>query len=306
MVKYLAELHEGTVGVASAVGQGSCFTVWLPLRRAPRTAGHRGARGKGAPDLPAEAPVALVVEDGTKTAALIRLQLEAEGFAVRHASSGDAALVLAAQQPLSLIALHLVLPDMDAWEFLGRLKQMPVRRTPVVVFSNVPDDTSGCALGAAVVLQKPVSRHDFFQSIDGLGLLRTELAPPRTILLVDDDPTAVDLLADVLGPDGTVLRASGAEAIEVARRELPAVIVLDLTAPDVDGFDVAEALRRQPDTAGIPILILTDAEMSAGGRAWPGGHATAVIEKPALDVERFTAEVRRAMSGRLLTVGSMA
>ena len=66
-----------------------------------------------------------MVEDDFKSAELIRVQLEAEGFTVLHAASAEAALALAVQQPLSLITLDIMLPNMDGWEFLGRIKQVP-------------------------------------------------------------------------------------------------------------------------------------------------------------------------------------
>jgi len=119
MVKLIAELHGGTVAAQSAVGEGSCFTVWLPLR-APEEA--RLEPSLASPIEPrAGQPVALVVEHDTKSAELIRLQLEADGFAVIHADSAEAALTMAVMQPLSLITLEIMLPDMDGWEFLARV-----------------------------------------------------------------------------------------------------------------------------------------------------------------------------------------
>ena len=101
MVKLLAELHGGAVAVESAVGEGSCFTVWLPLRTpedaaVTPAASRRSTASGGAPG----ERIALVVEDDVKSAELIRVQLEAEGFTVLHAASAEAALVLAVQQPL--------------------------------------------------------------------------------------------------------------------------------------------------------------------------------------------------------------
>ena len=102
MVKLLAELHGGSVAVESAVGEGSCFTVWLPLR-APEDGAVTSDAGAGRPAAVEARPgarTALVVEDDYKSAELIRVQLEAEGFTVLHAASAEAALVLAVQQPL--------------------------------------------------------------------------------------------------------------------------------------------------------------------------------------------------------------
>jgi len=98
---------------------------------------------------------------------------------------------------------------------------------------------------------------------------------------------------------GTVLRAyGGREAIEAARQELPDVIVLDLMMPDVNGFDVVEALKEHPDTARIPILVVTAKQITIEDRAKLSRYVTTIMEKAQFDPDRFTAEVRRAMSGR--------
>ena len=89
-----------------------------------------------------------------------------------------------------------MLPDMDGWEFLSRLKQMPaLRRIPVVIISIVADRNKGFALGAAAVMQKPISRQELYDSLVELGLF--PLAPGSTlkVLVVDDDPKAVELIA---------------------------------------------------------------------------------------------------------------
>jgi CheY-like chemotaxis protein len=114
----------------------------------------------------------------------------------------------------------------------------------------------------------------------------------------------VELIAvRVLALGCTVLRAfGGREAIEVVRQRLPDLIVLDLLMPDVNGFDVVEALKLHPETARIPILVVTAKAMTAEGRAKLSGYVTTIMEKTEFDRDRFTTEVRRAMSGRELTV----
>jgi signal transduction histidine kinase/CheY-like chemotaxis protein len=302
MVKLLAELHGGAVAVESAVDQGSCFTVWLPLRAAEAEV-LAPANAPAAPRVGAlaGAHIALVVEDDFKSAELIRLQLEAEGFTVLHAASAEAALVLAVQQPLSLVTLDIMLPNMDGWEFLARIKQVPaLMRIPVVIISIVADRSRGFALGAAAIMQKPMSRQELSESLVELGLLPLLQGQTLRVLVVDDDPQAVELTAVRIGGlASTVLRAyGGLEAIAAARRELPDLIVLDLMMPDVNGFDVVDALSKHPDTARIPIIVITAKQVTAEDRAKLNGYVTAIMEKAGYRHDQFTGEVRRAMSRR--------
>jgi CheY-like chemotaxis protein len=96
-----------------------------------------------------------------------------------------------------------------------------------------------------------------------------------------------------------VLRAyGGREAIDVARRELPDVMVIDLMMPEVNGFDVVEALKEDGDTARIPILVVTAKRITEEDRAKLSGYVTTIMEKANFDADHFMAEVRRAMSGR--------
>ncbi len=311
MVKLLAELHGGAVSVESAVGEGSRFTVWLPLRTAaassvalsepPAALDDTSSSGVMRISAPPGPTVALVVEDDIKSAELIRVQLEAEGFKVLHATSAEAALRIAEQQPLSLITLDIMLPDMDGWEFLSRIKQVPaLARIPVVIISIVADHNKGFALGAAAIMQKPISRQELYESLVELGLFPLARGKSLKVLVVDDDPKAVELVAvRVLGMASTVLRAyGGQQAIETARAELPDLIVLDLMMPEVNGFDVVEALTLRSDTARIPILVVTAKNITAEDRVRLNGSVLSILEKGALEPERFATEVRRAMSGR--------
>ncbi len=302
MVKLLADLHGGSVAVESEVGKGSRFTVWLPFRPAE---GRTLTPSKPAVALPADvlpgSRTALVVEDDYKSADLIRVQLEAEGFVVLHAATAETALVLAARQPLALITLDIMLPNMDGWEFLNRIKQTPaLKHIPVVIISIVSDHARGFALGAAGVMQKPISRQELYESLVGLGLFPVTQGQTLKILVVDDDPKAVELIAvRVLGLASTVLRAyGGQEAIDTARRELPDLMVLDLMMPDVSGFDVVTALHDDPATANIPILVVTAKHVTPEDRSRLNGYVMSIMEKANFDRDHFIAEVRRAMAGR--------
>jgi PAS domain S-box-containing protein len=301
MVKLLAELHGGAVAVESAVGKGSSFTVWLPLRP-PEEIEKPSVK---LPALPLAAVpgdrIALVVEDDFKSSDLIRVQLEAEGFKVLQATTAEEALRIAAEQPLTLITLDIMLPKMDGWEFLTQLKQTPsLKSIPVVIISIVADPSKGFALGAAAVMQKPISRLELYESLVQLGLFPVTQGKTLKVLVVDDDPKAVELIAVRMQEwASTVLRAyGGREAIEVARRELPDLMVLDLMMPEISGFDVVAALNENPGTGRIPILVVTAKHITAADRKRLNGYVTTIMEKGQFDATRFSAEVRRAMSGR--------
>jgi CheY-like chemotaxis protein len=117
---------------------------------------------------------------------------------------------------------------------------------------------------------------------------------------VDDDPKAVEIIAlAVAGLAGNVLRAyGGREAIEIARRELPDLIVLDLMMPGVNGFEVVAALNERPETADIPVLVVTAKQVTArtarGSRApWRPSW-----RRPGSIRAVCGSEVRRALAGR--------
>ena len=80
-----------------------------------------------------------------------------------------------------------------------------------------------------------------------------------TILIVDDEPDALEVLGFKLREAGyaPLFAKDGARAITIARDERPALIVLDLMLPEVDGLEVCKILRRDPGTASIPVIMLT-------------------------------------------------
>jgi CheY-like chemotaxis protein len=149
------------------------------------------------------------------------------------------------------------------------------------------------------VMQKPISRQELSESLAEIGLSPLSDGQTLTVLVVDDDPQAVEMIAlRIKGLASTVLRAfGGREAIEMARRELPDLIVLDLMMPGVSGFDVVAALNDRPETARIPVMVVTANQITAADRARLSG-VTTIMGKAGFDGNRFTAEVRRAMSGR--------
>ena len=83
--------------------------------------------------------------------------------------------------------------------------------------------------------------------------------PDPKILVVEDDPTLQELLRyNLTKADYRPVSArSGSEALDLAPREAPSLILLDLMLPDMDGLDVCKALKNRSDTAAIPVVIVT-------------------------------------------------
>lgn len=310
MVRRLTELQGGTVGVASAPGHGSCFVVWLPWRKMLASPGQ--AEPAGSMSMPAETATvkgalarrALVIEDDELAAATLRAHLESAGFRVDWAPDAVRGLEMAAQDRPDLITLDLLLPGMGGWEALARIKtSAQLSNIPVVIVSIVADKKTGFALGAAKVLQKPVARKTLLDAIGELGLgvgIGGQPGRKFSVLVVDDDRKAVELIAAHLEKQNCkVLRAyGGREAIASAQRLLPDLVILDLVMPDISGFDVVEALKSRPDTAAVPVLILTGKTVTKADQQRLNGDVLKIVGKAYLDQPQFLAEVQRALHGK--------
>ena len=294
LARRFVELHSGRIWVESAIGRGSRFTFTLPVRVAPQPETALARTEFPVVGLAHGGPLVLVVEDDPQAAELLTLSLEGAGCRVEAARDGEEGFSKARQFHPALITLDLLLPKVDGWELLVRLKGEPeTRDIPVVIVSIVDQPGKGFALGAADYLLKPVSREDLLHALQRLNLTgrRREVT---TILTIDDDPLAVELLEAILtGEEFRVLKAySGEEGLSAARQEAPALIILDLLMPGVDGFAVVERLRADPTTAAIPIVILTSKNLTLHEKERLSGEITYLARKSEFSRTGFVELVR--------------
>ena len=114
------------------------------------------------------------------------------------------------------------------------------------------------------------------------------------VLIVDDDERNRKLAQDVLRRSGlrTIEAAGGRAAIALARECLPDVVLLDLRLPDMEGRDVARALREDERTAHIPVVALTALRYPDGGKRLLADGFLDYLEKP-IDVGTFPDQIRR-------------
>ena len=165
------------------------------------------------------------------------------------------------------VILDILLPGIDGWEILAQLKADPrTAPIPVIVVSMLDERGRGFALGAAEYLVKPVGKEQLLAALH-----RAEAIPERkhTVVAIDDDPPCHRAGPGKSRTEGwTVLgAATGEEGLALIRERQPSAVLLDLLMPGMDGFEVVEALRAEPDTKSIPVVILTSKSMTGRTRS---------------------------------------
>src|SRR5260370_7324173 len=155
------------------------------------------------------------------------------------------------------ITLDILLPEVDGWEVLNRLKaDEATQNIPVIVVSVVDNPALGRALGAFDYFVKPVDGKALLTRLSQYAFTNKVKSGPMRVLVVDDERANLDLLEALLKPAGfAVIRAGGGqEGIDLARSQLPNLILLYLMIPDPTGFHVPEALRAQERPRSTPIM----------------------------------------------------
>ena len=264
LVKKFVELQNGSIEVRSGVNRGSEFTFRLPMKFEGVSIPSPIVQPDGSVIPPG--PRVLVVEDEDTSFESLQAYLQSAGYVAVRARTGEEALRLAKTMSPTAVTLDIVLPGMEGWDVLRKLKSDPATAdVPVVIVSLVDNRELGLALGADDYFVKPV---DWPRLLRRLSVLTARSPRGGRLLVIDDDASVHEMLETELSRQGySIAKAyNGTEGLEMAQRTLPDVIILDLAMPGVSGFEVAAALREKESTAKIPILIFTAKELTAGER----------------------------------------
>ncbi|HYR47727.1 MAG TPA: response regulator, partial [Candidatus Polarisedimenticolia bacterium] len=283
LTRRFALLHGGDVRVTSKVGAGSVFTLRLPLQVAVVVPADEKVDSAAAAD--PSRPLVLIIEDDVAAAELLTRQLQAAGFRTHVARTGTEAIAKARALHPAAITLDILLPELDGWEVITRLKrEEETSSIPVVMVSVVDNPELGKALGALDYFVKPVDGKLLVDRLSRLKLKAAVEGAATSVMVVDDEPANRQWLARILEPAGfEVIEASGGrEAIELAKARPPDLVLLDLMMPEVTGFDVVEALRADPKTSQTPIMILTARHLTEADKRHLNGHVSTILSRGSL------------------------
>jgi CheY-like chemotaxis protein len=121
--------------------------------------------------------------------------------------------------------------------------------------------------------------------------------PARPILIVDDDPDVAGVLAAILAEEGrdAAIARDGREALALARAALPALILLDVLLPNLDGPEVCRRLQADPATACIPIVFVTGTPTALTDGRLVGCAHRGILRKP-VSFDELLATVERHLT----------
>ncbi|MFP4597885.1 MAG: response regulator [Persicimonas sp.] len=311
ITKHFTEMMGGKLEVQSEVDKGSTFRIELPLNVEQPTSEPMDL-GEDDDDhteneallADASAPEILVIDDDPTVHALMKRFLNREGYAIRSAGSGEDGLELARTHPPNAITLDVMMPEMDGWTVLSKLKGDQVTADiPVVLLTIVSNKNMGYALGASDYLVKPVDR----KRLSSVLAEVTDADGQGQVLIVEDDDQTREMIQRTVQRQGWQVQTAANGRLGIDHLEdnaAPDVILLDLMMPEMDGFEFLETLRANPEWMDIPVVVVTAADLNTEERNRLNNQVNQILGKGAYSKDELLAEVSRAIRVRSQMTGA--
>ena len=297
--KKFCQLMGGDITVTSEPAKGSTFTVTLPIHVIDPAQRPEARRPETpTPVQSANGVVVLVIDDDATVRELVQRSLAKDGFRVEAAADGRTGLEMARRLKPSVITLDVMMPSMDGWAVLNALKADPATAgIPVIMLTIVDDKNMGFALGAADYFTKPID----WQRLSAVLHKYRKPAAKQTVLIVEDDERTREMLRRTLQKEGWQIHEAqnGRLGLEQLSQGVPGLILLDLMMPEMDGFTFMQELRKRPDCAHVPVIVITAKDLTEEDRRRLNGDVTRILGKDSASREQIVAEVRQLLTQRL-------
>ncbi|HLF85338.1 MAG TPA: response regulator [Blastocatellia bacterium] len=284
ITRRLVEMLGGEISVSSREGEGSVFAVTLPFEIEGRVA------PAGEPEVRVTDPerTALVIDSDPASLYLTKKYLTEAGYSVAATDDPARGVEIAVMAKPAVVTIDLDALDGDA----GIIERIANSHTEcTVVAFSVDAGAEGRALsaGARIFLRKPIERTTLIAVLE-----RAKLPSQKCVLVVDDDPDALDLAVAMIEDSGYEIQtaASGREALDAIARQRPDAIILDLMLPEMDGFEVVHRISLNPDWRNIPVILLTARDLSHEERRALDIGTARIIQKGSFSRDELLAEIR--------------
>ncbi len=295
ITKALVEQHGGKIFVDSELNKGTRFSFTLPAA----TDAEAASVAPVVIDKDGAAVLidrrVLIVDDDDDFRHLMKSQLSHAGYTVLDARDAASALHIARTSRPDVITVDLLMPGIDGWSFIDKLRQEPaLANIPIVVVSGAADAKSDTRLPIDVSVIAKGEGHDRLLREISLALAGRRGA---SILVAEDDSDLRGVLTASLTRNGhrVIPVRDGAEALAAIEREQVDLLVLDLVMPNIDGFEVLARLKDIRKGEPIPVIVVTGTDRSATELKALRLGANVYLTKP-IEAAALTEEVTRLLT----------